>query len=96
MSDLISREAAIQALCSGALINYNATGNDYGMVKAINVIKALPSAEQERLTDDDFETIRIHLNAYKEKLVNQGRWKEAQEYQRIIDRFIVFASAQQH
>ena len=54
----------------------------------------LPSAQPERLTDDDFETTRIHLNAYKEKLCNQHRWKEAEEYQRIIDRFIAFASAQ--
>ena len=54
----------------------------------------LSSAQPERLTDDDFETIRIHLNAYKEKLGNQQRWKEAEEYQRIIDRFMAFASAQ--
>lgn len=53
-----------------------------------------PSAQPERLTDDDFETIRIHLNADKEKLCNQHRWKEAEEYQRIIDRFMAFASAQ--
>ena len=54
----------------------------------------LPSAQPEHLTDDDFETIRIHLDAYKEKLCNQGRWKEAKEYQRIYDRFMAFASAQ--
>lgn len=45
----------------------------------------------ERLTDDDFETIRIHLSAFKEKLCNQKRWEEAEEYQRIIDRFMAFA-----
>ena len=50
--------------------------------------------QPERLTDDDFETIRIHLNAYKEKLCNQQRWEEADEYQCIIDRFMAFASAQ--
>ena len=54
----------------------------------------LPSAELERLTDDDFETIRIHLNAQKEKLCNQRRWEEAEEYQRILDRFIAFASVE--
>jgi len=54
----------------------------------------LPAVQPERLTDDDFEAIRIHLNAYKEKLCNQQRWKEAEEYQRIIDRFMAFASAQ--
>ena len=53
-----------------------------------------PSAQPEWLTDDDFETIKIHLNAYKEKLCNQQRWQEAGEYQRIIDRFMAFASAQ--
>lgn len=57
-------------------------------------IKNLPSAQPERLTDDDFETIRIHLSAFKERLCNQHRWKEAEEYQRIIDRFMAFASAQ--
>ena len=54
----------------------------------------VPAAQPERLTDCDFETIRIHMNAYKEKLCNQQRWKEAEEYQRIIDRFMAFASAQ--
>ena len=54
----------------------------------------VPPAQPERLTDDDFETIRIHLSAYKERLCNQHRWKEAEEYQRIIDRFMRFASAQ--
>ena len=54
----------------------------------------LPSAQPERLTDDDFETIRIHLSACKERLCNQHRWKEAEEYQRIIDRFMRFASAE--
>ena len=57
-------------------------------------IETVPSVQPERLTDDDFETIRIHLNAFKEKLCNQHRWEEADEYQRIIDRFIAFASVQ--
>lgn len=57
-------------------------------------IKELPSAELERLTDDDFETIRIHLNAQKERLCNQQRWEEAEEYQRIIDRLMTFASVE--
>lgn len=52
------------------------------------------SKQAERLTNVDFETIRIHLNAYKEKLCNQQRWKEANEYQNLIDRFMAFASAQ--
>lgn len=63
----------------------NCDVNDDGTVK---------TAEPERLTDDDFEAIRIHLNAQKEKLCNQQRWEEAEEYQRIIDRFMAFASAE--
>lgn len=51
----------------------------------------LPSAQPERLTDDDFETIRIHLNAHKERLCNQHRWEEAEEYERLIERFMAFA-----
>ena len=62
--------------------------------KMISRISALPSAQPEHLTDEDFETIRIHLNAYKEQLCNQHRWEEAEDYQRIIDRFKAFASAQ--
>ena len=61
---------------------------------AIKDLLELLKGEPERLTDDDFETIRIHLNAYKEKLCNQQRWEEAEEYQRIIDRFMAFASAE--
>lgn len=59
----------------------------------IDIITGQPTIEPERLTDDDVETIRIHLSAFKEKLCNQGRYREAEEYQRLIDRFMAFASA---
>ena len=88
-NDLISRQAAIDAI----EVYFN------GLPIAVHtdmiaMIHRLPSAQPERLSDDDFETIRIHLNAYKENLCNQHRWEEAEEYQRIINRFIAFASAQ--
>ena len=88
MSDLIDRQAAIDALST-----------PHGILYPIRTVEELPSAQPERLTDDDFETIRaitfqIHLNAIKEKLCNEQRWKEAEEYQRIIDRFMAFASVQ--
>lgn len=89
MDDLISRQAAIEAVDAV----WSVTG-DKNVAKVWDQIKDLPSAQPERLTDDDFEAIRIHLNAYKEKLCNQQRWEEAEEYQRIIDRFMAFASAQ--
>jgi len=91
MSDYISRQAAIEALKTWGLIDGLSEG------QAIEILadkEKLPPALPECLTDDDFETIRIHLNAYKGELCNQRRWKEAFEYQRIIDRFLAFASAQ--
>lgn len=93
MNDLISRQAAIDALVK--LEELAPTARHLSAIyDCEDVIKELPSAQPERLTDDDFETIRIHLNAYKEKLCNQRRYEEANEYQRIIDRFMAFASAQ--
>ena len=48
--------------------------------------KAEEVAQQTALTADDIETIRIHLSAFKEELCNQGRWTEAEEYERLIQR----------
>ena len=92
-NDTISRQDAIEAF---AKMIATMRGGNVTWCKPIaeSVISDLPSVQPERLTDDDFETIRIHLNAYKEKLCNQQRWEEADEYQRILDRFISFASAQ--
>lgn len=42
--DLISRQAAIDALRDGALLNYQAAGHHNGLVKAIDVIRGLPPA----------------------------------------------------
>lgn len=85
---LISIQDAIDALIEW----YGCEPNGMDYFKEILAKKS--SAQPERLTDDDFETIRIHLSAYKEQLCNQHRWKEAEEYQKIIDRFMSFASAQ--
>lgn len=92
MSDYISRQAAIDAL--------DKRFDSIPMEQTTEILllrkdlRDLQSVQPERLTDDDFETIRIHLNAYKEELCNQRRWKEAGEYQRIIERFMAFTSAQ--
>lgn len=93
--DTISRKMAIDVLTNLQGIIYESDGVRKGISLAWNEILKIPPAQPERLTDDDFEAIRIHLNAYKEKLCNQQRWKEAEEYQRIIDRFMEFASARQ-
>ena len=98
MSDVIYRQAAIDALICKMRPHNNGDGTMTICVMSEELVREtlndLPSVEPERLNDDDFETIRIHLNAYKEKLCNQRRWKEAEEYQRIIDRFMAFASTQ--
>ena len=92
MSDYIDREYLvdhIHACMENDRLMRTATKEE-----VLQIVADVPSAEPGRLTDDDFETIRIHLNAYKEKLCNQQRWEEAEEYQRIIDRFMAFASAE--
>lgn len=48
MDDLISRQAAIDALCEAGLINYQATGDGNGMIHAVNVVKGLPSAQERK------------------------------------------------
>ena len=94
-NDLISRQAAIDALSHMMDIDGFRDGWAVSRANVDCMLKALPSEQSERhLTDDDFETIRIHLSAYKERLCNQCRWKEAEDYQRLIDRFMSFASAQ--
>ena len=47
-----------------------------------------------QLTDEDKETIRIHLSAFKERLCNQHRWNEAKEYEELISRLLSTASVQ--
>ena len=109
MDDTISRQAAIEAIKEdkidltnpNVVAVFKATG-DFEKVETqvmtcdrhIKILKDLPSAHPEHLTDDDFETIRIHLSAFKESLCNQCRWKEAEDYERLISRFMSFASAQ--
>lgn len=39
------------------------------------------------------ENVALHLSAIKERLCNQRRWGEAEEYERLIERFMAFASA---
>lgn len=106
MSDLINRQDAIDAVCmewcnvkhQDCKHPFDTEKDDFywcdGCETVLRTLPDLPSAEPERLADDDFETIRIHLYAFKEELCNQQRWKEANEYQRIIDRFMAFASAE--
>lgn len=61
------------------------------------VLRAAPTIDlthPTQLTDEDKETIRIHLSAFKERLCNQHRWNEAEEYEELISRLLSTPSAQ--
>ena len=59
------------------------------MIDMMPTIDAVPS-----LTEEEIETIRIHMNAHKETLCNQHRWKEAEEYQQIVDKLETMMDAE--
>ena len=82
MSDLIRRAEAKEALRERLkrIPTY--------AIWAMHIIDELPSVQPTQLTDEDKETIRIHLNAFKESLCNQGRWYEATEYEELIHRLL--------
>ncbi len=55
--DLISRQAAIEALEDAGMTNYRATGDFYGIINALTVIKNLPTSEKKGewiLQSDDY------------------------------------------
>ena len=59
------------------------------MIDMMPTVDAVPS-----LTKEEIETIRIHMNAHKETLCNQHRWKEAEEYQQIVDKLETMMDAE--
>lgn len=87
MSDLIDRQSVLNAFdywVKSPMLNYT-----NGLVRLREMFEELPPVNQTQcLTDDDKETIRIHLGAFKEELCNQHRWDEAKEYEGIIDRLM--------
>ena len=89
MSDLISREY-MKSLGATCIASRSKDGNMFPIVS----IDELPSVQPTQLTDEDKETIRIHLNAFKESLCNQGRWYEATEYEELIHRLLSTSSVQ--
>ena len=96
MDDLISRQAAIDALYS----QRDKSGNIWvrtAITDCVENINELPPAQppiQQILTDDDLETLRIHMSAFKENLCNQHRWNEANEYQALVDKLILLRETQ--
>ena len=88
--DAISRQAAIDAIEEDKRNgNDSCFASNYDAQCFKQIIKELPPVKPVQcLTDDDKETIRIHLGAIKEELCNQHRWDEAKEYEGIIDRLM--------
>lgn len=92
--DTISRQAALDALPKKQkgiggeswMKTYRRSGYNDCVEDCMKALQALPPAQPTALTAEDIETIRIHLSAFKETLGNQGRWKEAAEYERLIQR----------
>ncbi len=59
MDDLISRQAAIKALEDAGMTNYLATGEFYGIINALTVIKNMPTADLSEYCD------KLWKNAYE-------------------------------
>lgn len=59
--DLISRQAAIDALSNGALVNYQNAGHNNGLVKAIDVIKGQPAAQQWILCNESLPAVGVNV-----------------------------------
>jgi len=77
--DLIDRQAAIDALGEGAMVNYQAAGNDNGLIKAINVIKGLPSSQaDQRYTEEELRVFAhgISLSLLSKRSAQHWRYDE--------------------
>ena len=89
---LIDADALLEASCYEFWQDASAITpiGEYILARFRKLVRSMPTIEPERcqLTDDDKETIRIHLNAIKEELCNQHRWNEAKEYEELIDRLM--------
>ena len=80
MDDLISRQAAIDVVKDAVIKDEQQYAED--------ALKALPPVRFTTLSDDEIETIRIHLSAIKEELCNQSRYGEAEYYEKLIAKFL--------
>lgn len=92
---LVNKYAAIAAV-NDALAKYIPTlrpDQERIPLECAMKIKELPPAEPWLvkpgvLSQDDIETIRIHLSAIREGLANQGRYSEAIYYEKLIRKFL--------
>ena len=88
-SDCISRQAAIDALGEGAMVNYQAAGHNNGLIKAINVIKGLPSAQPEhkKMSNKEWvdflsEQFAVSRTSAREMLHGLMRWKAEDNFKK--------------
>lgn len=92
---LVNKWAAITAV-NDALAKYIPTlrpDQERIPLECAMKIKELPPAEPRpvkpgMLSQDDIETIRIHLHAAEERLANDGRYSEALYYDKLIRKFL--------
>ena len=93
MSDLSDKNELIDYFCQKDC-DFNPKDCALFPCHEIEIIKNAPSIQPTQLTDEDKETIRIHLSAFKERLCNQRRWNEAKEYEELISRLLSTPSVQ--
>ena len=74
--------------------HYEQTAKDYWK-EACEYKAQLPKRGKRILTNDEIETIRIHMNAIKEQLCNQYRHREAEVYQTIVDKLAKMMEVQE-
>ena len=82
---MIDAAAAIEALQTELSSVIADAGARIGKAEA-EVKRLEPKRGEWILTNDEIETIRIHMNAIKEQLCNQYRHREAEAYQTIVDK----------
>lgn len=72
MDDLISRQAAIKALEDAGMTNYLATGDFYGIINALTVIKNMPTADLSEYSDKLWKT--AYERGKAEAHPKKGKW----------------------
>lgn len=68
------------------VISRNCENMGVAMEKMAEVWNRRAEKKINELTNEEIEVVRTHMNAFKENLCNQRLWKEAEEYQAIVDK----------
>ena len=87
----IERGADVPHSCISHWLSGKGLPNGFAIMKLCDFFGVTADyllGSENALTPDDIETIRIHLGAVKGNLCNQRRWKEAEEYERLIKKLL--------